>query len=498
MGKLAKADVITCSEKESAGRYVTIEQFGQYITLCEVQVMVKKSQADYVPLTFASRGEIIGNYTNIAFKKETTQSTVGWGGVSSRAVDGWIKRKWNEGSCTHTASTADSWWEVDLGRSTNVDHIMVYGRNDGHQNRLQWAKVWLGNNFCQWLYEDTADESDAGDVSIFRITCPEGSYGQKVRIERLAQYLTLCEVQVMVRSETLEDDTDEMPTTTPTIYNVARRKKTVQSSTGWSGISDRAVDGFDGENSRKWNYGSCTHTLKQAYNYWEVDLEKEEYISYIEIMGRADCCGDRLEGAIITLDNRTISGLSYTKDQTYWKLDANNLRGRFLRVSLENEYLTLCEVKAMVDFDYDASTDSNIVDPGVENLVSIDNVVITSSSEAVGGEAANAVDGEVDGNYYRGGCFSSAVQQGGRWWKSTFVGEQSVGKVIIYPRLDSLDDYLGGAEVRVGDQLCDTIEYDADKLWYTVECEGKKADSVTISRETGYLQFCEVIVQAAE
>ena len=40
----------------------------------------------------------------------------------------------------------------------------------------------------------------------------------QVRIERLANYLTLCEVQVKVRSETLEDDSDEMPTTTPSKF----------------------------------------------------------------------------------------------------------------------------------------------------------------------------------------------------------------------------------------------------------------------------------------
>ena len=41
MGKAAEPDIIKCEPEESAGRIVRIEHYGQYITLCEVQVMGK-------------------------------------------------------------------------------------------------------------------------------------------------------------------------------------------------------------------------------------------------------------------------------------------------------------------------------------------------------------------------------------------------------------------------------------------------------------------------
>ena len=101
----------------------------------------------------------------------------------------------------------------------------------------------------------------------------------------------------------------------------------------------------------------------------------------------------------------------------------------------------------MVDYNYDPETDSNLVDTTIENLASADSTVITSSSARVGGEAINAVDGQVDGSFYRGGCFSSGVQQGYHWWRATFDEVKEIGKVVIYPRLDSQYDYLSGAEV---------------------------------------------------
>merc|ERR1711881_756870 len=106
---------------------------------------------------------------------------------------------------------------------------------------------------------------------------------------------------------------------------------------GWSGSSSRAVDGFSSDSSAMWNRQSCTHTLREALNWWEVDLEDEYYIDYIEILGRKDCCGNRLDGAVITLDGRTLTGLTYSSDQLRWEIPLNYARGRRVRVTLLDE-----------------------------------------------------------------------------------------------------------------------------------------------------------------
>jgi hypothetical protein len=47
-------------------------------------------------------------------------------------------------------------------------------------------------------------------------------------------------------------------------------KPATQSSTGWDGLSNRAVDG---DTNGNYGAGSCTHTQKQANAWWAVDLQ---------------------------------------------------------------------------------------------------------------------------------------------------------------------------------------------------------------------------------
>ena len=53
-------------------------------------------------------------------------------------------------------------------------------------------------------------------------------------------------------------------------------------------------------------------------------------------------------------------------------------------------------------------------------------------------------------------------------------------------------------QVSVGDHVCGSIEFVQNKQWYKLDCKGQAGSSVTVKKETGFLQFCEVIVQAAE
>ena len=45
----------------------------------------------------------------------------------------------------------------------------------------------------------------------------------------------------------------------------------------------------------------------------------------------------------IQLDDKTVAGLSYYKNQQEWEIPMHYAKGRKLKVSLLNEYLTICE-----------------------------------------------------------------------------------------------------------------------------------------------------------
>ena len=83
--------------------------------------------------------------------------------------------------------------------------------------------------------------------------------------------------------------------------NIAKGKKTSQSSTLYGAGSERAVDG---NTNRSWHGGSVTHT--QCTNdkpWWEVDLEALYLIDEIKVFNRGDCCSSRLNNFYVMIYN---------------------------------------------------------------------------------------------------------------------------------------------------------------------------------------------------
>ena len=71
----------------------------------------------------------------------TWQSTVGHGGVSSRAVDGKTNGLWAKGTCTHSLTSNYNQWRVDLLDQYDVNSVLIYNRLDCCQERINGAKV---------------------------------------------------------------------------------------------------------------------------------------------------------------------------------------------------------------------------------------------------------------------------------------------------------------------------------------------------------------------
>jgi len=163
---------------------------------------VVNSGYDYV----ASANDVV-NYDymtrdNLAFGKDTLQSSTGWRGKASRAVDTIDSTAWADNGCTHTAHTnGHQWWHVDLGQPKLVQTVVIANRQDGTtKNRLANAKVCVGER------EESESNDDAG------LTCmeiPIGSTGpsivvkfdppqsgQYVAVKHQNQYITLCDVKV--------------------------------------------------------------------------------------------------------------------------------------------------------------------------------------------------------------------------------------------------------------------------------------------------------------
>lgn len=79
--------------------------------------------------------------------------------------------------------------------------------------------------------------------------------------------------------------------------NLAINKPTKQSSTGWGGTSNKAVDG---KRSGHYWHRTTTHTNNHG-SWWQVDLGKEYDIGKIVIYTRTDCCTNRINNSNIQL-----------------------------------------------------------------------------------------------------------------------------------------------------------------------------------------------------
>ncbi|MDY4261762.1 MAG: alpha-L-fucosidase [Schaalia hyovaginalis] len=66
---------------------------------------------------------------NLALEKPATQSSTGWGGIASRANDGNTDGVFNNNSVSHTRSSTNPWWQVDLEDTYALKTVNVWNRS---------------------------------------------------------------------------------------------------------------------------------------------------------------------------------------------------------------------------------------------------------------------------------------------------------------------------------------------------------------------------------
>merc|ERR1712072_389890 len=119
--------------------------------------------------------------------KVAKQSSTDWEGHAQRAIDGNKATWWGSGSCTHTATEANPWWEVDLGNTQNIRAVKVTNRNQ-FGDRLNPFSIRIDGKLC-------ASHNIVADGKTKQIACV--GIGQRIRVEVYkVTALTICEFQV--------------------------------------------------------------------------------------------------------------------------------------------------------------------------------------------------------------------------------------------------------------------------------------------------------------
>ncbi|XP_034615489.1 uncharacterized protein LOC117871842 [Trachemys scripta elegans] len=397
---------------------------------------------------------------NLALGRPATQSSTLPSGVAEKAVDGKRDGKWEQGSCSHTQLDTEPWWIVDLGSRQSVSAVIVKNREDECcGERIRGAQIRVGDSVIDHGKHNpicgTITDTRPGSVTTI---CCNGLEGRFVTIviPGRAEYLTLCEVEVL----------DRGCAPPPGAQNLALGRPATQSSTLPSGVAEKAVDG---KRDGKWEQRSCSHTQFDTEPWWTVDLGSPQSVSAVIVKNREDaCCGERIRGAQIRVGDSLIDQgkqnpiwlllffscgtITDTRPGSVSTICCNGLEGRYVTIVIPGraEYLTLCEVEVIAQ--------GCTPPPGAQNLA-LGRPATQSSTfenkETGKAVAEKAVDGKRDGKWVQGSCSHTQFDTE-PWWTVDLGSRQSVSAVIVKNREDECcGERIRGAQIHVGDSLAD-------------------------------------------
>lgn len=273
---------------------------------------------------------------------------------AGNANDGDLSGGRKSGSLTHTNNENQAWWEIDLGRSVEIDTVRLWNRTDCCSNRLNnfhvlvsntpFASTDLATTIGQSGVSDYHNQGTAGrqtDLSVNRV-------GRYVRVQ-LADVgiLQLAEVQVFGSRRT-------------DLTNLAQAGTATQSSNYNNNpvfFADIANNGQTDGNAE------FTHTNNDNNSWWELDLGQVMEIDSVVLWNRTNCCSNRLSDFYVFTSDTPFNSkdLQITNSQTgvtsrFFQGAAGNTEeitigttGRYVRVQLSSasEFLSLAEVQVM-------------------------------------------------------------------------------------------------------------------------------------------------------
>ena len=151
--------------------------------------------------------------SNVAPTGSASQSSTGYGGDATRAIDGNTDGFWGNNSVTHTDDTVASgspiWWEVALPQDHFINEIAIHNRADCCGDRLSNFRVSVFDGATEtWGSDYFVGAGSAGGV--FSIRDESGAFftaGDRVRIQYVNGFnnlgdnpsgksLSLAEVQI--------------------------------------------------------------------------------------------------------------------------------------------------------------------------------------------------------------------------------------------------------------------------------------------------------------
>ncbi|MEJ8856026.1 discoidin domain-containing protein [Variovorax robiniae] len=180
----------------------TIARYEFYVSADGVNWGPPVSQGD-----FRDYGPNLGRKTiyfnNVARGRPASASSEQAGGAAARAVDGVNDGNWAVNSTTLTESTANPWWEVDLGADFRIHALRLWNRTDCCADQLSNFQVFVsstpmtGRSYEALMADDSVSKTQVPGTAARLTTLQPGATGRHVRVQLAGTgALSLAEVEV--------------------------------------------------------------------------------------------------------------------------------------------------------------------------------------------------------------------------------------------------------------------------------------------------------------
>gem|GEM_PF-4133662 len=227
--------------------------------------------------------------------------------------------------------------------------------------------------------------------------------------------------------------------------NLALTGQASQSTTGWGEYAAKAIDG---------NLGSINHTADGDMNsWWQVDLGGTKTVESIVLYNRTDCCRERLTNVRVQLKDAAGNVVWFSDipqnaalfDSKIYNLP-NGARGQFVQIvrlgpsQWNDGFIHLREVQVWGS-DYGT------------NLCRGGSATATQATTNYGGDAARAIDGNMDGNWGANSVTHTDDSQPAgtpQWWQVSFSSLQNnINRIVLWNRSDCCQDRLSNFRLSV-------------------------------------------------
>ncbi|MCH6256532.1 discoidin domain-containing protein [Puniceicoccaceae bacterium K14] len=260
--------------------------------------------------------------------------------------------------------------------------------------------------------------------------------------------------------------------------NVALGGTVTQSSTAYSGVASRAIDG---DTNGAWSDGSVTHTANEAQPWLKVDLGSSHDIDEIVVWGRTDsCCANRLSNYDVSIldsgNNVVWSNYQSGTPSPSVSIDANGATGRYVLIELNGTNpLSVAELEVFGE----QSSGSPIT-----NLA--ENQPVTVSGEQSGNPGSNAVDDDTNTRW--------SVSGFPQWLEVDLGSVKSISKTELVCFSDRAYQFIvesktssGGSYTQIVDRSSNTTSgTEASPITDTFSATDARYVRITVQGASGY------------